>query len=280
MKIISILLLWLFMFCGAFGMSESLDSLLKELHFKHPFTQEKILKKWPGLESEVALNEILDELLKPGENRNYAEQSHILDSMKFPRKKIVGLILEKIEKRQSPEDGLGRAFGLVEYYTDDERVFSYLVGFLNDTRLAGRREPMAAADYDTVTPRICDIAAEIIREGLEKQKLLKPGDPEWGESGGATSYQKADSSLTFLKQFLVKNQLMTEEKPSARPTNESKASDSLSKDTPRPNTQARELKRPDLLLDSPRQVVPWLWIGGCVFTLFGFVVWRVMKLRS
>jgi hypothetical protein len=111
---------------------------------------------------------------------------------------------------------------------------------------------MATADYDSVSPRICDIAADIIREELKKQGLLKPGDPEWGESGGASSHEKADRARALLKEFLVKNQLMTVEQSFARPRNDSEMSDSLLKDTPRSNAQARERKRPDFMLDSTK----------------------------
>lgn len=280
MKIFVILFSWFMMVSDLFSMSESLEKLLRELHLKHPFVQETIRKSWPGLESEEGLNEILDLVLQPGRNENYPEGMNILEIMRFPKEKIVGIILEKIKGRNDYESGLNRGFGLLQDYTDDSRVFPYLIGFINDNRPMGRREYTANSDYHSIAFRISDCAASVICHGLKNRGLIKTGDPAWGEPGGATSYEKADKALGFLKELLIQNQLMTVEQASARPKNDTKTSDSLSKDTPQPSAQARELKRPDIVSEPPRRIVPWLWIGACVFTLFGFVFWRAMKRRS
>jgi hypothetical protein len=282
MKKLTLLLLWLLMLCCASGMSESLENLIKSVNGMEDgemFYDQRMIAAWPGLESEAALSEILDELLKPGTNENYAEQTHILDAMKFSREKIVGMILDKIKDRNDHKSGLNRAFGLLQDYTDDSRVFPYLIGFINDNRPMGRREPMATADYDCIAFRISDCAASVICHGLKNRGLIKTGDPAWGEPGGATSYEKADKALGLLKELLIQNKMMTVEQASARPRSDTKTPNSLLEDTPRLNSQCRELKRPDVVSEQPRRIVPWLWIGSGVFIFLGFVIWRVMKRR-
>ena len=271
------------MSAGVFGMSESLEKLIEAVNGKEDGEfgyDQRMIAAWPGLESEASLNEILDELLKPGRNENYSEQSHILDSMKFPREKIVGMILEKIGKRQTPEDGLGRAFGLAQYYTDDPRILSYLINFLNDTRPAGRRAPMTSADYGSVAERICDIAAGVIREGLQKRSLLKPGDPAWGESGGATSYENADSALLLLKEFLVQNQMMTEEQAFVRPKKDTTKIDPVNNLSSESKSQVREPKRLYPVVEPTEPISLWLWILGSAVIVAGAVIWILMKRRA
>jgi hypothetical protein len=83
MKIVIISLSWVIMLVGVFGMSESLEKLIESVNGKEDGElghDQRMIAAWPGLESEAGLNEILDELLKPGRNENYAEQSDILDS--------------------------------------------------------------------------------------------------------------------------------------------------------------------------------------------------------
>jgi hypothetical protein len=265
------------------AMSESLEKLIESMNgmTDGKFDYDgRMIAAWPGLESEAGLNEILDLVLQPGRNEDYPEGMNILDAMKFPREKIVGMILEKVKDRQTPEEGLGRAFGLAQYYTDDERIFSYLVGFINDTRLVGRRPPATDADYGGVTERIFDDAAGIIRECLQKRGLLKPGDPEWGESGGISSYPKADSALILLKEFLVKNQLMTVEQSLARHKKETEMSNSSMDPAPDSKLQVREPKRPQPAIESKKQGSPWLWIWIGIVATLGTLGWKFMKRRS
>jgi hypothetical protein len=265
------------------AMSESLKKLIESMNSMEDgemFYDQRMIAAWPGLDSEIALNEILDELLMPGRNENYSDQSDILDAMKFPREKIVGMILEKVKDRKTPEEGLGRAFGLAQYYTDDERIFSYLVGFINDTRLVGQRPPATDADYGGVTERICDDAAGIIRECLQKRGLLKPGDPEWGESGGASSYENADRALLLLKEFLIKNQLMTKEQSLARPIKEKEMSSPSIDHTSESRAQVREPRRPDPVIESKQQISQWLWIWIGIVAIGGTLGWKFIKRRS
>jgi hypothetical protein len=274
---------WLMIASDLSAMSESLEKLIESMNgmTDGKFDYDgRMIAAWPGLESEAGLNEILDLVLQPGRNEDYPEGMNILDAMKFPREKIVGMILEKVKGRKTPEEGLGRAFGLAQYYTDDERIFSYLVGFINDTRLVGRRPPATDADYGGVTERICDDAAGIIRECLQKRGLLKPGDPEWGESGGISSYPKADSALILLKEFLVKNQLMTAEQSLARPKKAPEISSSSMDPTRESKTQVREQKRPDPVIESEKQISPWLWIGIVIVVISGTLGWKFMKRRA
>jgi hypothetical protein len=262
------------------AISESLEKLIESMNgmTDGKFDYDgRMIAAWPGLESEAGLNEILDLVLQPGRNEDYPEGMNILDAMKFPREKIVGMILEKVKDRQTPEEGLGRAFGLAQYYTDDERIFSYLIGFINDTRLVGQRPPATDADYGGVTERICDDAAGIIRECLQKRGLLKPGDPEWGESGGISSYPKADSALILLKEFLVKNQLMTVEQSLARPKKVKEMSSPSIDHTSESRAQMREPRRPDLVIESKQQISPWLWIWIGIVAIGGSLGWRFLK---
>ena len=92
-------------------------------------------------------------------------------------------------------------------------------------------------------------------------------------------YAKADSVLILLKEFLVKNQLMTVEQSLTRPKNDPKISDSSINHSPGSRTQVRESKRPDLLVASTKQVLPWFWIGAGTLTLAGAVIWRLIKRR-
>lgn len=271
---------WLLMFIGAFGMSESLQKLIESVNGKEDGEfgyDQRMIAAWPGLESETALDEILDLVLQPGRNENYPEGMDILRSMRFSREQIVGMILEKIEKRQTPEDGLGRAFGLAQYYTDDPRILSYLINFLNDTRPAGRRAPMTTADYGSVAERICDVAADVIREGLQKRGLLKPGDPAWGESGGATSYENADSALLLLKEFLVRNQMMTEEQAFVRPKKDTTKIDPLTNLPSESKSQVREPKRSNPVVESTKPVSFGIWILVGTLAATGIVFWTCMK---
>ena len=264
-------------------MSESLKKLIESMNgmTDGKFDYDgRMIAAWPGLESETALNEIIDELLKPGRNENYSEQSNILDAMKFPREKIVGMILEKIKDRNDYESGLNRAFGLLQDYTDDPRVFPYLIGFINDNRPMGRREPMATADYGSVAFRISDCAAGIIRHGLKKRGLLETGDPAWGEPGGATSYENADGALILLKELLVKNQLMTVKQSLARPKKEAEMSNSSMDPAPDSKLQVRESKRPEPVIESTKQVSPWLWIWVGIAVILGAFGWRLLSRRS
>ncbi len=271
------------MFIGAFGMSESLEKLIETVNGKEDGEfgyDQRMIAAWPGLESEAALNEILDELLKPGRNENYAEQSHILDAMKFPREKIVGMILEKVKDRNDHESGLNRAFGLLQDYTDDPRVFPYLIGFINDNRPMGRREPMATADYGSVAFRISDCAAGVIRHGLRQRGLLKPGDPAWGEPGGATSYENADSALLFLKEFLVQNQLMTEEQAFVRPKKDTTKIAPLTNLPSESKSQVREPKRSNPVVESTKPVSFGIWILVGTIAASGMVFWTYMERRN
>lgn len=264
-------------------MSESLEILIKKMNGMEDGEigyDQRLIDAWPGLESETALNEILDLVLQPGRNENYPEGMNILDSMKFPRGKIVGMILEKVKDRQSPEEGLGRAFGLAQYYTDDPRILSYLINFLNDVRSAGRREPMASADYETVSPRICDCAAEVIRLGLQKRGLLKPGEPAWGEPGGATSYENADKSLLLLKEFLLEKQLMTQEQAVARPKKDTATLNPANNLNSESKTQIRKPKRPGSKDETPNPVSLWLWIVGGAIAVTGPFIWAYLKRRN
>jgi hypothetical protein len=265
------------------AMSESLENLIESMNGMEDgemFYDQRMIATWPGLENETGLNEILDLVLQPGRNENYPEGMNILDAMKFPREKIVGMILEKIKDRNDHESGLNRGFGLLQDYTDDPRVFPYLIGFINDNRPMGRREPMATADYGCVAFRINDCAAGIIRHGLQKRGLLKPGDPAWGEPGGASSYARADSALILLKEFLVKNRLMTVEQSITRPKNDPKTSDSSINHSPGARAQGRESKRPDPLVASTKQALPWFWLWAGILPLSGIVIWKLLKRRS
>jgi hypothetical protein len=265
------------------AMSESLKKLIESMNSMEDgemFYDQRMIAAWPGLDSEIALNEIIDELLRPGRNENYSEQSDILDAMKFSREKIVGMILEKVKDRNDHESGLNRGFGLLQDYTDDPRVFSYLIGFINDNRPMGRREPMATADYGSVAFRISDCAAGVIRHGLQKRGLLKPGEPAWGEPGGATTYENADGALILLKELLVKNQLMTVEQSLARPKKEAVMSNSSMDPAPESRAQMREPRRPDPVIESKQQISQWLWIWIGIVAIGGTLGWKFIKRRS
>jgi hypothetical protein len=282
MKIIILIFSWLMIISEASAMSDSLKTLIKAINGKEDGEygyDQRMIAAWPNLDSEAGLHEILDLVLKPGENEAYSVGMKILRSMHFPEDQIVGKILTKVEGRKDHESGLSRAFSLLKNYTDDPRVFRYLLGFINDNRLMGRREKMLTADYDSVAPRICDGAAGVIRHGLRKRGLLKPGDPEWGESGGASSYVKAESALILLKEFLVKNQLMTLEQSLTRPKNDPKTSDSSINHSPGARTQGRESKRPDPLVASRKDALPWFWMWAGMLPLSGIVIWKLLKRR-
>jgi hypothetical protein len=283
MKIVIISLSWILMLVGVFGMSESLEKLIESVNGKEDGEfgyDQRMIAAWPGLESEAGLNEILDLVLQPGRNENYPEGMNILDAMRFPREKIVGMILEKVKDRNDHESGLNRGFGVLQRFTDDPRVFDYLIGFINDHRPMGRREPMATADYGSVAFRISDCAAGVIRHGLQKRGLLKPGEPAWGEPGGATTYENADGALILLKELLVKNQLMTAEQSLARPKKEAVMSNSSMDPAPESRAQMRERRRPDPVIESKQQISPWLWIWIGILAIGGSLGWKFMKLRS
>jgi hypothetical protein len=283
MKLITTFYFGTALFSFSFGMSESLEKLIDAVNGKEDGQfgyDDRMIAAWPGLESEEGLNEILDLVLQKGRNENYPVGMNILDVMRFPRDKIIGILYDKIKHKQTVEDGLGRAFGVAQYYTDDPRIFSYLVSFINDMRSAGRRTPMLTADYDSVTPRICDVAADIIRDGLKKRGLLKPGDPEWGESGGASSYENADRALMLLKEFLMKNQLMTKEQSLARPKKEAVMSNSSMDPAPESRAQMREPRRPDPVIESKQQISQWLWIWIGIVAIGGTLGWKFIKRRS
>ena len=282
MKLFATLFFWMFLYMQSFAISESLKILIERMNGMEDGEMgydQRLIAAWPGLESEASLNEILDELLKPGRNEFYAEESDILDSMKFSREKIVEMILEKVRERNDYESGLNRAFGLLQDYTDDPRVFPYLLGYINDKRPMGRRERMVSADYDTVAARICDCAASVIRHGLQKRGLLKPGDPAWGEPGGATSHDNADSALLLLKEFLLENQLMTQAQDVARPKKDTTLMNLVGHHCAESKTQTRRPKRPGNKDETPEPLSLWLWILGCTVAVTGSFIWAYFRRR-
>lgn len=177
---------------------------------------ERVLASWPGLNDEGALDELLDIVLKPGINEDFPTGMEVLRNMRFPKDVIAGKLLERSKNIDSYETGLNRFFFVISYYGEDPRVMPFLVSYLDDKRPMGRREPIPGEEYHSVSARVCDCSAAIIREILHKRGLLGYGEPGMGQPGGESTRAEADRQLGFLKEVLRRNGLMEAARPGGR----------------------------------------------------------------
>ena len=178
--------------------------------------RERVIAAWPGLQDESALDELLGIVLKPGVNKDFPSASRVLDAMQFSKDVIVGKLLERSKNIDSYETGLNRFFHVISYYGEDPRVMPFLVSYIDDKRPMGRREPIPGEEYHSISARVCDCSAAIIREILHKRGLLGYGEPGMGQPGGEFTRAEADRQLGLLKEVLRRNGLMEAARPGGR----------------------------------------------------------------
>lgn len=193
---------------GETGLRELLDKMDGPTDGEVDF-RGRMVQAWQGLDDAAALDELLGVSLSAESSSDDRFNAYlILKAMRIPESQIVDRILELSEGMDSYETGINQVFSLLKDFDGDPRVLPYFAGYIDDKRPAEKRVRIEGEEHFGIPSRICDTAAYLIREALNKRGVMKPGDPGWGQDGGEFSYAEADRKIELLKQVLRQNGLL------------------------------------------------------------------------
>jgi hypothetical protein len=218
-------------------------------------------KDWKNMEMTREENVICDKIPAFATMRKWLEA---------PRDEIVTYLIQRVEK--SELNDLFRDMSFLSFYSDDPRVPKCFASFLNDKRLF--YETRGSKTFPV--GRVSDSAEGFLRKWLEKEGVLKWGDP--GFVWDSPTLKDRDNNIAAIRPFLIERGVIVGDEQYSR---QSRDTTSVKKNNTRPerrgfdgNKDAKTHGETDGVADV------WICLGMAAGALIGIgLLWRVFKFR-
>lgn len=157
------------------------------------------LKSWTGLKNINGVAALFDLRLNTNDGHELLACAYIEKQIEVPKPEIAFFLMNRAKVITTDTYLLMRYLDCMEPYSDDPRVTKYYASLLPDKRPLNRnRHPVEGGH----TVRVCDVALKNLVKRLEKQNLLKWGDP--GFVWDALHSEDFENNIVAIQPYLVK----------------------------------------------------------------------------